>query len=74
MQKYLVQKFGKGLVVSDEEVVKALDDATKKKLEALKKELAELPKQKLPPGSDRIMALEDICWAILNTNEFLFQH
>jgi hypothetical protein len=24
--------------------------------------------------SDREAALEDICWAILNTNEFLFQH
>lgn len=24
--------------------------------------------------SDRAAALEDICWAILNTNEFLFQH
>ena len=23
---------------------------------------------------DRILALEDVCWAILNTNEFLFQH
>ena len=22
----------------------------------------------------RVEALEDICWAILNTNEFLFQH
>ena len=23
---------------------------------------------------DKIIALEDICWAILNTNEYLFQH
>jgi hypothetical protein len=23
---------------------------------------------------DRLKALEDVCWAILNTNEFLFQH
>jgi hypothetical protein len=28
----------------------------------------------LASKSDPIVALEDICWAILNTNEFLFQH
>ena len=74
VQKYLVSKFGALLKVTDEEINKSYDDKTKKKLAALKKEISELPKQKLPPGSDRIMALEDICWAILNTNEFLFQH
>jgi hypothetical protein len=24
--------------------------------------------------NDPVVAFEDICWAILNTNEFLFQH
>jgi len=28
----------------------------------------------LTSKEDRVEALEDICWAILNTNEFLFQH
>ena len=25
-------------------------------------------------ASDRAAALTDVCWAILNTNEFVFQH
>lgn len=74
VQKYLVEKFGATLAVTDEEITKGFDEPTKMKVEALQKQLAELPPQRLPPGSDRIQALEDICWAILNTNEFLFQH
>jgi hypothetical protein len=37
-------------------------------------QIAKLEKQKQAPGSRRIEALEDVCWALLNTNEFLFQH
>jgi hypothetical protein len=25
-------------------------------------------------AGDRMRGLEDVCWAILNANEFLFQH
>jgi hypothetical protein len=74
VQKYLVAKLGPGLVVPAEEVTKALDEEAKKKIEELTKQLAELPKQKQKPGDRRIEALEDVCWALLNTNEFLFQH
>jgi hypothetical protein len=37
-------------------------------------QIAKLEKQKQAPPSRRIEALEDVCWALLNTNEFLFQH
>ena len=39
---------------------------TPKELEASTKHIA--------AKGDKVIALEDICWAILNTNEFLFQH
>lgn len=74
IQKYLAAKFGPSLQVTDEEATGSFDEAGKKQVAELQKQLAELPAQRLPPGSDRVMALEDICWAILNTNEFLFQH
>jgi hypothetical protein len=28
----------------------------------------------LKSKEDRVAAFEDVCWAIINTNEFLFQH
>ena len=74
VDKYLLGKFAKALAVSDEEVTKAFSDEEKKTLESVNKQIAALPKRKWKPGDDRIIALEDICWAILNTNEFLFQH
>ncbi|MCP4815397.1 MAG: DUF1549 domain-containing protein [Planctomycetaceae bacterium] len=57
---------------TDEEIVDSLYKAavcrppTKTEMEASLKHI----KSK----EDRILALEDVCWAILNTNEFLFQH
>jgi len=39
---------------------------TQAELDASLKHLAGKP--------DRVAAFEDICWALLNTNEFLFQH
>ncbi len=62
------------LSVSAEEVTNALDDAAKKLVADSTTQIAELEKQKQAPGSRRIEALEDVCWALLNTNEFLFQH
>ncbi len=74
VQKYLVAKLGPSLSVSTEEVTNALDDAAKKLVADSTTQIAELEKQKQAPGSRRIEALEDVCWALLNTNEFLFQH
>lgn len=74
VQKYLVAKLGASLTVSAEEVTNALDEEAKKMVADTTAQIAELEKQKQAPGSRRIEALEDVCWALLNTNEFLFQH
>lgn len=74
VQKYLVEKLGPSLAVSADEVTNALDEAAKKMLADSTAQIVELQKQKQAPGSRRIEALEDVCWALLNTNEFLFQH
>ena len=74
VQKYLVEKLGPLVAVKDEEVAAALSEEERKQIDQWAMQVAELPKQKQQPGARRIEALEDICWAILNTNEFLFQH
>ncbi|MEO8493705.1 MAG: DUF1549 domain-containing protein [Planctomycetota bacterium] len=74
VQKYLVAKLGASLTVSADEVTNALDEATKKLVADTTAQVVELEKLKQAPGSRRIEALEDVCWALLNTNEFLFQH
>lgn len=74
VQKYLATKLGPLVAVTADEVTSALDDAAKKQVADTQAKIAELEKQKQMPGSRRIEALEDVCWAMLNTNEFLFQH
>jgi len=74
VQTYLVAKIGPLVAVTDAEIDQSLDEAARKTVAELQTQIAELPKQKQTPGARRIEALEDICWAILNTNEFLFQH
>lgn len=74
VQKYLIEKLGAAVAVSADEVAAALDDAQKKALADTQAKITETEKGRLAPGASRIIALEDICWALLNTNEFLFQH
>jgi hypothetical protein len=74
IQKYLVAKLGSLIAVSADDVAGALDEAAKKQVADSQAKMAELAKQKQAPGARRIEALEDVCWALLNTNEFLFQH
>ena len=74
VQRYLVEKFGPVVAVSDEEVDAALSAEQKEQLEALAKQLTYLKASQPAADAYRMIALEDICWAVLNTNEFLFQH
>ncbi|MCH7728513.1 MAG: DUF1553 domain-containing protein, partial [Planctomycetes bacterium] len=51
-----------------------LDEAATKAIAELKKKIADLTKQHADPEFLRMQAFEDICWVIINMNEFLFQH
>jgi hypothetical protein len=74
IQKYLVSKLGPLVNISDEEITAALTEEEKKKWEQLNQEEMKISQSVPADGAERLLALEDICWAILNTNEFLFQH
>jgi len=74
VQKYLAEKFGPQVAIADEEIVAAMDDASKAMIEETDSKITELKTQIRTPDEQRIEALEDVCWALLNTNEFLFQH
>lgn len=74
IQKYLAAKLEPLLSASEEEITAALTEEEKKLLEQWNKEKQDLQKSIPSDTAYRMVAMEDICWAILNTNEFLFQH
>jgi hypothetical protein len=72
VQKYLVDKLGPSIQLSDQKVEEQLSKETKKNIADMEGKRTELTKCKLPVG--RQVGLEDICWVLLNRNEFLFNH
>jgi hypothetical protein len=72
VQKYLVDKLGPSIQLSDQKVEEQLSKETKKNIADMEGKRTELTKRKLPVG--RQVGLEDICWVLLNRNEFLFNH
>ena len=74
VQKYLIGKLGSLVAVTDKEVETALSEEQRKAIAAHTAKIAELTKSKPSAGASRLVALEDLCWALLNTNEFLFNH
>ena len=74
VEAYLVEKLSPLLRVSDEDVAAGLPAEVKKQITDLRAQLKELAKDKKTPKESRVLALEDICWVLLNRNEFLFNH
>ena len=74
VQAYLVDKLGPLLRVSDEDVTASLSEKMKTKNSDLRAKLAKLASDKKTPAEVRLLALEDVCWVLLNRNEFLFNH
>ncbi|GIW94134.1 MAG: surface protein [Pirellulaceae bacterium] len=74
IERYLVDKLGNLITVSQEEINTAITDEEKQKIKELSEQSEKLRAALPAESAYRMVALEDICWAILNTNEFLFQH
>jgi hypothetical protein len=74
VQTYLVEKLAGLVAVAEADIDAALSEEEKAQLEQLTTQLTEAQNSVPTPDAYRMIALEDICWALLNTNEFLFQH
>lgn len=74
VQSYLADKFGSLRDVTDEQLVKELPEDQQKQLTESETRFVKLKESVLSPENIRLVALEDICWVVLNRNEFLFNH
>ena len=50
------------------------ETSDKDKLSELETQVVELKKSMSTPTEVRLTGIEDICWVLLNRNEFLFNH
>ena len=74
VQTYLTDKLGSLYVVTDEHLMKELVEEDQKLLTDTESNISGLRDSVLSPDGIRIMGIEDICWVLLNRNEFLFNH
>jgi hypothetical protein len=74
VQSYLVEKLGALRDVTDEQLLKELPAEQQKQLIESEASFAKLKDSVMSPENIRMVALEDICWVVLNRNEFLFNH
>ena len=74
IEEYLASRLGPMLQVNDAEIQSGLSESNKVEMDALQKKIAKLKEEHKTPDQIRILAIEDICWVILNRNEFLFNH
>ena len=74
VQVYLASKFSSLRDVTDEQLLKELPEADQKQLTETETSFAKLKDSVMSPEDIRLVGLEDICWVLLNRNEFLFNH
>jgi len=74
VQAYLAEKLGSLRDVTDEQLTSELPEEEQKQLAGAESNVTRLKESVLSPEDIRIMGIEDICWVLLNRNEFLFNH
>ena len=74
IQEYLVEKLGPSLAVEDSDLQESLSEELQKKIEDVQATITKLTADHMDSEEMRMIGLEDVCWVLLNRNEFLFNH